>query len=54
MSYALFLFISLFFDFAYYSDFYCIFVPELYRRLKVDNMTLIKMLVLRMRNISKK
>ena len=28
MRYALFLFISLFFDFAYYSDFYCIFVPS--------------------------
>ena len=41
MSYALFLFISLFFDFAYYSDFYCIFVPYLFRHLKVDNVKLI-------------
>lgn len=47
-------FILLFFDFAYYSDFYCIFVPQLYRHLKVDNVTLIKIAVLRMKNISKK
>ena len=38
MRYALFLFISLFFDFAYYSDFYCIFVPYLCRDKKVGNL----------------
>lgn len=37
MSCTLFLFISLFFDFACYSDFYCIFVPYLCRDKKVDN-----------------
>ena len=39
MSCALFSFLTLSDIFACFSDFYCIFVPYLYRHLKVDNVT---------------
>ncbi len=51
MSYALFLFISLFLDFACYSDFYRIFVPYLCQHLKVDKVTLNILSVLIVNNL---
>ena len=49
MSYTLFLFITFSIDFVCMLYFCCIFVPQLYRHLKVDKVTLIKIWVVKLR-----